>query len=79
MEIKSKFVGKEYNTLKKYDDTKELEGVEIYTDDGNLELTDEMLEKIEKGEAVIAKVDKEQLEAADKKLFKDDRLNKKYS
>ena len=79
MKTKSKYVGKEYNILKEYDDTKELEDIEIYTDDGNLELTYEMLEKIEKGEAVIAKVDKEQLEVTDKKLFKDDKLNKKYS
>lgn len=78
MKLKSRYAGKEYNQLKNIDDTKELEGVEIIIDDGNLELTEEMIEKIESGEAIIGKVDKEQLEVVEKKLFNDEKLNKRY-
>ena len=67
MKLKSRYAGKEYNQLKNIDDTKELEGVEVIIDDGNLELTEEMIEKIESGEAIIGKVDKEQLEVIEKK------------
>lgn len=78
MKLKSRYAGKEYNQLKNIDDTKELEGVEVIIDDGNLELTEEMIEKIESGEAIIGKVDKEQLEVVEKKLFNDEKLNKRY-
>lgn len=78
MKLKSRYAGKEYNQLKNIDDTKELEGVEVIIDDGNLELTEEMIEKIESGEAILGKVDKEQLEVVEKKLFNDEKLNKRY-
>lgn len=78
MKLKSRYAGKEYNQLKNIDDTKELEGVEVIIDDGNLELTEEMIEKIESGEAIIGKVDKEQLEVIEKKIFNDEKLNKRY-
>lgn len=78
MKLKSRYAGKEYNQLKNIDDTKELEGVEVIIDDGNLELTEEMIEKIESGEAIIGKVDKEQLEVVEKKIFNDEKLNKRY-
>lgn len=78
VKLKSRYVGKEYNQLKNIDDTKELEGVEVIIDDGNLELTEEMIEKIESGEAIIGKVDNEQLEVVEKKLFNDEKLNKRY-
>lgn len=78
MKLKSRYAGKEYNQLKNIDDTKELEGVEVFIDDGNLELTEEMIEKIESGEAIIGKVDKEQLEVVEKKIFNDEKLNKRY-
>lgn len=78
MKLKSRYAGKEYNQLKNIDDTKELEGVEVIIDDGNLELTEEMIEKIESGEAIIGKVDKEQLEFVEKKIFNDEKLNKRY-
>ena len=41
MKLKSRYAGKEYNQLKNIDDTKELEGVEVIIDDGNLELTND--------------------------------------
>jgi hypothetical protein len=78
VKLKSRYAGKEYNQLKNIDDTKELEGVEVIIDDGNLELTEEMIEKIESGEAIIGKVDKEQLEVVEKKIFNDEKLNKRY-
>ena len=78
MKLKSRYAGKEYNQLKNIDDTKELEGVEVIIDDGNLELTEEIIEKIESGEAIIGKVDKEQLEVVEKKIFNDEKLNKRY-